>query len=134
MLLDKHYLFSFIATDNQKINEIKICEEEEIPLLNKLHFNQFSLKKLNEKATLTEKEGYQFELVESQGVVFTLEDEDGTFIQSVTVGEESLATSTHIPVGAFYLKEQKTSSSDYPLFDSIIVWILPKMAFKFTMK
>ncbi|WP_086445497.1 SpaA isopeptide-forming pilin-related protein [Candidatus Enterococcus lemimoniae] len=118
-LLDKHYEFSFIATDNEEIKEIKIYEDEEIPLLNKLHFNHFSLKKLNEEAILTEKEGYHFELVESQGAIFSLEDEDGTVIQSVTVGDESLATFNHIPVGTFYLKEVRTSSSDYLLSDLI---------------
>ncbi|MBC1645823.1 Cys-Gln thioester bond-forming surface protein [Listeria welshimeri] len=118
-LLDRHYEFSFVATDNESIKEIKIYEEEEIPLLNKLHFNSFSLKKLNEEATLMEKEGYQFELVESQGALFTLEDEDGTVIQSISVNDESLATFNYIPVGTFYLKEEKPSSDDYLLSDSI---------------
>ncbi len=43
ILLDRHYEFSITATDNESIKEIKIYEEEEISLLNKLHFNSSSL-------------------------------------------------------------------------------------------
>ncbi|MDE8281083.1 hypothetical protein PT250_08270 [Erysipelothrix rhusiopathiae] len=55
-------------------------EKEETPFLNKLRFNSFSLKKLNEEATLTELEGYSFEYKESKGVIFSLEKEDGAVI------------------------------------------------------
>lgn len=40
--LDRHYEFDFVATENETIKEIKIYEKEEIPLINKLHFNSFS--------------------------------------------------------------------------------------------
>ncbi|MBC1444015.1 SpaA isopeptide-forming pilin-related protein [Listeria seeligeri] len=116
-LLEKHYDFEFKATDNQKIKEIVITENEDTPLLNKLHFNQFSLKKLNEQASLDKKQGYIFEYVESKGAIFTLEDNKETVIQTVTVDDKSLATFHSIPVGTFYLKEKKASSEDYVLTD-----------------
>ncbi|HGM4082866.1 TPA: SpaA isopeptide-forming pilin-related protein [Listeria monocytogenes] len=116
-LLEKHYEFEFKATDNQKIKEIVVAENEGTPLLNKLHFNQFSLKKLNEQASLDKKQGYTFDYVESKGAIFTLEDNKETIIQTVTVNDKSLATFHSIPVGTFYLKEKKASSDNYVLTD-----------------
>lgn len=116
-LLEKHYEFEFTAENNLKTKEIIISENEETPLLNKLHFNQLSLKKLNEQALLDKKQGYTFEYIESKGAIFTLEDSDGTVIQTVTVNDESLAVFHSIPVGIFYLKEKKASSKDFVLID-----------------
>ena len=116
-LLEKHYEFKFTAEDNLKTKEIIISENEETPLLNKLHFNQLSLKKLNEQALLDKKQGYTFEYIESKGAIFTLEDSDGTVIQTVTVNDESLAVFHSIPVGTFYLKKKKTSSEDFVLIN-----------------
>lgn len=116
-LLEKQYEFEFKATDNQKTKEIVVTENEDTPLLNKLHFHQFSLKKLNEQASLDKKQGYTFEYVESKGAIFTLEDSKGTIIQTVTVNDKSLATFHFVPVGTFYLKEKKVSSEDYVLTD-----------------
>lgn len=116
-LLEKHYEFEFKPIDNQKTKEIVMTENEDIPLLNKLHFNQFSLKKLNEQASLDKKQGYTFDYVESKGAIFTLEDSKETIIQTVTVNDKSLATFHSVPVGTFYLKEKKASSEDYVLTD-----------------
>ncbi|OSQ77996.1 prealbumin-like fold domain-containing protein, partial [Listeria monocytogenes] len=81
---------------------------------NKLHFNQFSLKKINEEATLEEKNGYEFTFTgNGEGAIFTLETEDKEVIQTVTVNKNSLATFTNVPVGTFYLKEKQPSSEDY---------------------
>ncbi|WP_207948946.1 SpaA isopeptide-forming pilin-related protein [Erysipelothrix anatis] len=118
-LLDRHYEFEYTAQGHDTIQEIVLYEKEETPLLNKLHFNSFSLKKLNEEATLTELEGYSFEYKDSKGAIFSLEKEDGAIIQTVTVNAESLATFNYIPVGIFYLKEQKPSSSNHLLSETI---------------
>ncbi|CAM4315393.1 SpaA isopeptide-forming pilin-related protein [Erysipelothrix aquatica] len=114
-LLEKHYEFVFTAEDNQIVKEIVISEEDDTPLLNKLHFNHFSLKKLNEQATLDKKQGYEFDFIESKGAIFTLEDKDNTIIQTVTVSDKSLAVFHDIPVGTFQLKEKKASSDDFVL-------------------
>lgn len=118
-LLEKHYEFDFTAEDNKQTKEIIITENEDTPLLNKLHFNQFSLKKLNEQATLNKKQGYTFDYIESKGAIFILEDKKGTVIQTVTVNDKSLATFHSVPVGTFYLKEKKASSADFVLTDEV---------------
>ncbi|HBI1662537.1 TPA: LPXTG cell wall anchor domain-containing protein [Enterococcus faecalis] len=115
-----HYEFEFTATDHEteKIIELYASkdnqEDESLPLLNKLHFNQFSLKKVNEEATLEEKNGYDFTFTgNGKGAIFILETEDKEVVQTVTVNKDSLATFTNIPVGTFYLKEKQPSSENY---------------------
>lgn len=115
-----HYEFEFTATDHETEKNIDIYapkdnqEDESLPLLNKLHFNQFSLKKVNEEATLEEKSGYEFTFTgNGEGAIFTLETEDKEVIQTVTVNKDSLATFTNVPVGTFYLKEKQPSSENY---------------------
>ncbi|MEO2454677.1 SpaA isopeptide-forming pilin-related protein [Enterococcus faecalis] len=86
------------------------------PIVNQLYFNQFTLKKLNEEAVLTDKEGYEFTYEETaKGAIFSLEDEKGLMLQEVIVNEDSLAFFKNIPVGTFYLKEKQTSSDEYVL-------------------
>jgi LPXTG-motif cell wall-anchored protein len=115
-----HHEFEFKATDHETEKVIDIHapkdnqEDESLPLLNKLHFNQFSLKKINEEATLEEKNGYEFTFTgNGEGAIFTLETEDKEVIQTVTVDKDSLATFTNVPVGTFYLKEKQPSSEKY---------------------
>lgn len=115
-----HHEFEFTAADHETEKIIDIYaskdkqEDESLPLLNKLHFNQFSLKKVNEEATLEETNGYDFTFTgDGRGAIFTLETEDKEVIQTVTVNEDSLATFTNVPVGTFYLKEKQPSSEDY---------------------
>ncbi|ELS0477854.1 LPXTG cell wall anchor domain-containing protein [Enterococcus faecalis] len=115
-----HHEFEFKATDHETEKVIELYapkdnqEDESLPLLNKLHFNQFSLKKINEEATLEEKNGYDFNFTgNGEGAIFTLETEDKEVIQTVTVNKDSLATFTHVPVGTFYLKEKQPSSENY---------------------
>lgn len=115
-----HHEFEFTATDHETEKIIDIYapkgnqEDESLPLLNKLHFNQFSLKKVNEEATLEEKNGYDFTFTgNGKGAIFTLETEDMEVIQTVTVNKDSLATFTNVPVGTFYLKEKQPSSENY---------------------
>ncbi|OSQ81432.1 SpaA isopeptide-forming pilin-related protein, partial [Listeria monocytogenes] len=115
-----HHEFEFKPTDYETEKVIELYapkdnqEDELLPLLNKLHFNQFSLKKINEEATLEEKNGYDFTFTgNGEGAIFTLETEDKEVIQTVTVNKDSLATFTNVPVGMFYLKEKQPSSENY---------------------
>ncbi|MFI3805589.1 SpaA isopeptide-forming pilin-related protein [Vagococcus fluvialis] len=119
---DTHYEFEFKAMDHESEKIIDIYaptenkDEDPLPLLNKLHFNQFSLKKINEEATLKEKNGYDFAFTgNGEGAIFTLETEDKEVIQTVVVDKDSLTTFNQVPVGTFYLKEEKTSSDVYVL-------------------
>ncbi|MDQ8446030.1 SpaA isopeptide-forming pilin-related protein, partial [Enterococcus faecium] len=112
--------FEFTAADHESEKVIDIyaakenLEDESVPLLNKLHFNQFSLKKVNEEATLKEKNGYDFAFTgNGKGTIFTLENEEKEVIQTVTVDEQSLATFTNIPVGTFYLKEKQWNGNSF---------------------
>ncbi|MCB5953351.1 Cys-Gln thioester bond-forming surface protein [Enterococcus sp. BWT-B8] len=110
---ETHYEFEFKASDHEKEKTIQIYgepneNEESSPILNKLHLNRFVLKKVNEEATLKELNGYEFTFTgNAEGAVFTLEDEEKQVLQTVTVNEESLAIFENIPVGTFFLKEQK---------------------------
>ncbi|HBI6483558.1 TPA: LPXTG cell wall anchor domain-containing protein [Listeria monocytogenes] len=115
-----HHEFEFTATDHETEKIIELYapkdnqEDESLPLLNKLHFNQFSLKKVNEEATLEEKNGYYFTFTgNAEDAIFTLETEDKEVIQTVTVNKDSLATFMNVPVGTFYLKEKQPSSENY---------------------
>lgn len=82
--------------------------------------NEFSIKKLNERAVLEEKNGYVFDYIDSQGgAVFVIEDETQNVIQTSTVDIDSLATFENVPVGTFYLKEVKASSDDYILSNRV---------------
>lgn len=117
-----HHEFEFTAADHESEKGVDIYafkenpEDESTPLLNKLHFNQFSLKKVNEEATLKEKNGYDFTFTgNGKGAIFTLKNKEKKVIQTVTVDEQSLATFTNIPVGTFYLKEKRPASEQYVL-------------------
>ncbi|EFT95163.1 SpaA isopeptide-forming pilin-related protein [Enterococcus faecalis] len=117
---ENHYEFEFSVTDHEQEKTIEVSKTIEDgqfePLLNKLHFNQFALKKINEEAKLAEKEGYEFTLTgNGQGAVFILENENKEIIQEVTVDENSIATFETIPVGTFYLEEKKATSDQYVL-------------------
>ncbi|WP_233638317.1 SpaA isopeptide-forming pilin-related protein [Carnobacterium maltaromaticum] len=76
-----HHEFEFTAADHESEKGVDIYafkenpEDESTPLLNKLHFNQFSLKKVNEEATLKEKNGYDFTFTgNGKGAIFTLKN------------------------------------------------------------
>jgi Predicted outer membrane protein len=115
----KKYEFEFTANSDTPHQVISI-NDEETALLNELHFNIFSLKKLNEVATLEEKLGYQYDYTgNGKGAIFTLSDEAGNVIHTVTVNDNSLATFHYIPVGTFFVKEKKPSSSEYLSTDRV---------------
>lgn len=127
-----HYEFEFKASDHEQEKTIQIYgepdeNEESSPILNKLHLNRFVLKKVNEEATLNELNGYEFTFTgNAEGAVFTLEDEEKQVLQTVTVNEESLAIFENIPVGTFFLKEQKTSSDKYVLSPDVYTVVSTK--------
>lgn len=125
---DKEYDFEFNSVTNENDFPIEIYGNRVVmgkevltkivktPILNKLHLNQFTLKKRNEQAILTEKNGYQFTFDgNGENAEFTLEDENKAVIQTVNINKESLGTFENIPVGTFYLKETATSSDDFVL-------------------
>lgn len=134
---ETHYEFK--ASDHEQEKTIQIYDEsdeneESYPILNKLHLNRFVLKKLNEEATLNELDGYEFTFTgNAEGAVFTLEDEEKQVLQTVTVNEESLAIFENIPVGTFFLKEQKTSSDKYVLSPECIQSFLQKKELRFSL-
>lgn len=121
-----NYPFTFKAEDNDSTKEISIFENsddknETTPLLNKLHFNKFQIKKINEQAKLTDKKGYEFTYDGSgEKAEFVLEDKNGKVLQTVTINKDSLGLFENIPVGTFYLKETTPSSNHYVPLNSKI--------------
>ncbi|HGW6217763.1 TPA: SpaA isopeptide-forming pilin-related protein [Enterococcus faecalis] len=125
---DTEYEFDFKSVDNKAVFPIDVYQNRieqgnqtltkmvKTPILNKLHLNKFTIKKLNETATLKEKAGYDFAFDgNGKGAVFTLEDKDKTIIQTVTIDDQSLGTFENIPVGTYYLKEKSPSSDNFLL-------------------
>lgn len=67
------------------------------------------------------KNGYLFEYKDNaKDAVFTLEDENGEVIQTITINKDSIGIVENLPVGTFYLKETKTSSDQFVLSNQII--------------
>lgn len=140
VLDETEYDFTFDTKDNQAVQEIEIWKDRVLygkkqigskitrtPIVNKLHFNEIQFKKINEQATLTEKEGYQFEYsANAKSAVFTLEDEEGTIIQTIEIDKDSIGTIKQLPVGTFYLKETKTSDDRFVLSDEVIQLVSTK--------
>lgn len=125
---ETEYDFEFTAENNHVTFPIHVYQDRVLygketlkkikydPIVNQLYFNQFTLKKLNEEAVLTDREGYEFTYEETaKGAIFSLEDEKGRVLQEVAVNEDSIAFFKNIPVGTFYLKEKQTSSDEYVL-------------------
>lgn len=134
VLDETEYDFTFTARDNQSVQEIEIWKDRvfygqkqintkiaRTAILNQLHLNEFQFKKVNEKATLEEKNGYLFEYTDpAAGAVFTLEDEEGAILQTITIDKDSIGTVKNLPVGTFYLKEQQASSDYFVLSDQVV--------------
>lgn len=134
ILDETEYDFEFTAKDNQPIQEIEIWKDRVLygkkqigskitrtPIINKLHLNNFQFKKVNEKATLIEKEGYKFEHIDNAiGAVFILEDENRQVIQTIKIDRDSIGTVKNLPVGTFYLKEKNTSGDQFILSKQVI--------------
>lgn len=117
----KKYDFEFKATDNTATKHFTISEAKNAALLNKLHFNEFSFKKINETSKLTEGKGYEYQFNgNAKGATFELLDADKKAVQTVTIDDQSIGTFKDIPVGTFYLREKATSSDQLVLSKSLI--------------
>lgn len=91
------------------------------PILNKLHFNEFTMKKVNEQAFFDKETGVTFTYdTLGTGAVFTLETKDGDMMQEVTITKDGLGVFKNVPVGTFYLKEKAPSSDEFVLSEDVI--------------
>lgn len=130
---DVEYDFEFIAENNYATYPINIYGDTvaygnetllriaRTPILNTLHFNEFSIKKVNEQAVFDKESGITFNYdTLGTGAIFTLEDETGEVIQEVKIDKDGIGTFSNVPVGTFYLKEKATSSDNYVLSDAVI--------------
>ncbi|EAC2410867.1 hypothetical protein AF435_04465 [Listeria monocytogenes] len=121
VLDDRQFSFTFDGNNIDEVIKINLFDEEDKPILNKLHFNHFSFIKENEKAILQENEGYTYDFSgNAKGAVFTLEDEEEKVIQTVSADENSIVSFENVPVGTFLLKEKEPSSVDYVVSDQTI--------------
>lgn len=130
---DKEYDFEFTAENNHATFPIHIYQDTVVygretmqkitrnPILNKLHFNDFKIKKFNEKAIFDKENGITFTYdTLGTGAVFALENEDGEVLKEVTITKDGLGTFSQIPVGTFYLKETASSSDQYLVSKEVI--------------
>ncbi|MGK4059180.1 SpaA isopeptide-forming pilin-related protein [Loigolactobacillus coryniformis] len=110
---DQTYDFEFKATDNTATKNFTINDDKDAPILNKLHFNEFTFKKINETAKLVEDKGYQFTFDgNAKGAVFELLDKDKKVIQTTTIDDKSIGAFKNVPVGTFYLREKTPSATN----------------------
>ena len=130
---DTEYDFEFTAENNHATFPIHIYQDtvaygretmQKItrnPILNKLHFNEFTIKKVNETAHFDKETGVEFAYdALGTGAVFALENKDGEVLQEVTITKDGLGVFTNIPVGTFYLKETASSSDQYLVSKDVI--------------
>jgi uncharacterized surface anchored protein len=123
VLNEKEVEIEFTAENNYAIYPIHIYQDtvaygkqtlqksSQQPLLNKLHFNAFTIKKVNEQAQFDKANGLTFTNdTLGTGAVFRLETEKGELMQEITIDKEGLGVFKEIPVGTFYLKEKNASS------------------------
>jgi LPXTG-motif cell wall-anchored protein len=133
ILDETEYAIEFTAENNYATYPIHIYQDtvaygketlERItrhPILNKLHFNFFTLKKVNEQAKFDKENGMTFTYdTLGTGAVFSLETEKGKIIQEITIDKEGLGVFKDVPVGAFYLKEKVPSSDKLVLSQEVI--------------
>lgn len=129
---DKEYDFEFTAENNHATFPIHIYQDTvaygretmqkitRSPILNKLHFNQFTIKKVNERAVFDKNTlVYDYDAL-GNGAVFTLENTDGDILQEVTITKDGLGIFEQIPIGTFFLKEKAPSSDDFLVSNEVI--------------
>ncbi len=120
VLDEEKYEFTYEASGNKAKVKIDIYDNDKLPITNKLHLNEFSILKINEEARFDNGE-YIFEMVgNGKGAKFSLEDLEGNVLQIIDVEDDSKAHFKNIPVGEFFIREVKTSSSEYLLSDEVI--------------
>lgn len=130
---DVEYDFEFTAENNHVTFPISIYDDTvaygketllriaRTHILNTLHLNEFSIKKVNEQAVFDKQTGISFNYdTLGTGAIFTLEDETGEIIQEVKIDKDGMGTFENVPAGTFYLKETAPTSDSYLLSDSII--------------
>lgn len=123
--------FEFSANDNLATKSFEIKSDKDLPILNKLHFNEFSFKKVNETATLDEGTGYKFEFNgNAKNAEFELLDSDKKVIQSTKIDDQSVGTFKNIPVGTFYLREKSPSNGNLVLNTELTKLISTKQGIK----
>lgn len=123
VLKDTEYEIEFTAENNYATYPIHIYQDtvaygkqtlqknSHQPLLNKLHFNAFTIKKVNEQAQFDKANGLTFTNdVLGTDAVFRLETEKGELMQEITIDKEGFGVFKEIPVGTFDLKEKNASS------------------------
>ncbi|CWU72985.1 LPXTG cell wall anchor domain-containing protein [Carnobacterium divergens] len=133
VLNDTEYDFEFTAENNNATYPIYIYQDTvavgnetmlkiaRTPIINKLHFNEFIIKKLNEQAIFDKESGVEFNYDGlGTGAIFTLENEDNEVIQEVTIDKDGQGNFKNIPVGTFYLKEKSASSTHYLMSEKVI--------------
>lgn len=129
---DTEYDFEFTAENNHATFPIHIYQDmvaygretmqkiTRSPILNKIHFNQFTIKKVNERAVFDENTlVYDYDAL-GTGAVFTLENTNGDIMQEVTITKDGLGIFEQIPVGTFFLKEKAPSSDDFLVSNEVI--------------
>lgn len=130
---DTEYDFEFTAENNHATFPIHIYQDtvaygretmQKItrnPILNKLHFNEFTIKKVNETAHFDKETGVEFAYdALGTGAVFTFENKEGEVLQEITITKDGLGVFKNIPVGTFYLKEKAPSSDQYLVSKDVI--------------
>jgi LPXTG-motif cell wall-anchored protein len=129
---DTEFEIEFTAENNQATYPIHVYDNTVIygedavektgkPIVNKLHFNAFTLKKVNEHANFDKEHGLSFTYdTLGTGASFTLETKDGEVMQEVTIDKDGLGIFETIPVGTFYLKEKAPSSDKLILSKDVI--------------
>lgn len=121
------YAFDFKASDNNDTKSFEINSKTGAPILNKLHFNQITFRKLNEAAKLIEKKGYQYSMDDNaKGATFDLLDDKQKVLRSITINEDSLGSIKQLPVGTFYLKETHTADSHHVLSTKLVKLVSTK--------
>lgn len=129
---DTEFEIEFTAKNNQATYPIHVYDNTVIygedtvektgkPIVNKLHFNAFTLKKVNEHANFDKEHGLSFTYdTLGTGASFTLETKDGEVMQEVAIDKDGLGIFETIPVGTFYLKEKAPSSDKLILSKDVI--------------
>lgn len=130
---DTEYDFEFIAENNNATFPIHVYSDTVAtgketmlkiarnPILNELHFNEFTIKKVNEQAIFNKETGVEFNYDNlGTGAIFTLENEAGEMIQEITIDKDGLGSFKNIPVGTFFLKETSASSEYFVVSDKTI--------------